>query len=138
MRSDYLNKNSQISNLSLKIKKVTASLTLSDNDSGAIILVNPTATTLITLPTIATGASTDVESGWHCKVMITEDAAQTDAGMNQIVSVDMGSGVNLANVGQMIGYDDGVGNFCAANDDFVVWSAAANPGDYAEFWTDGE
>ena len=54
MRSDYLNKNSQVSNLSLKIKKVTASLTLSDNDSGAIILVNPTATTLITLPTIAT------------------------------------------------------------------------------------
>ena len=79
MRSDYLNKNSQISNLSLKVKKVTASLTLSDNDSGAIILVNPTATTLITLPTIATGASTDVESGWHCKVIITEDAAVTAA-----------------------------------------------------------
>ena len=138
MRSDYLNKNSQISNLSLKIKKVTASLTLSDNDSGAIILVNPTATTLITLPTIATGASTDVESGWHCKVIITEDAAVTDASMNQIVSVDMGSGVNLANVGQMIGYDDGVGNFCAANDDFVVWTAAATPGDYASFLTDGE
>jgi hypothetical protein len=138
MRSDYLNKNSQISNLSLKVKKVTASLTLSDNDSGAIILVNPTATTLITLPTIATGASTDVESGWHCKVIITEDAAVTDASMNQIVSVDMGSGVNLANVGQMIGYDDGVGNFCAANDDFVVWTAAATPGDYASFLTDGE
>ena len=138
MRSDYLNKNSQISNLSLKVKKVTASLTLSDNDSGAIILVNPTATTLITLPTIATGASTDVESGWHCKVIITEDAAVTDASMNQIVSVDMGSGVNLANVGQMIGYDDGIGNFCAANDDFVVWTAAATPGDYASFLTDGE
>ena len=138
MRSDYLNKNSQISNLSLKVKKVTASLTLSDNDSGAIILVNPTATTLITLPTIATGASTDVESGWHCKVIITEDAAVTDASMNQIVSVDMGSGVNLANVGQMIGYDDGGGNFCAANDDFVVWTAAATPGDYASFLTDGE
>jgi len=138
MRSDYLNKNSQISNLSLKIKKVTASLTLSDNDSGAIILVNPTATTLITLPTIATGASTDVESGWHCKVMITEDAAQTDAGMNQIVSVDMGSAVNLANVGSATGYDDGAGTICAANDDFFVWTAAATAGDYCDFFTDGE
>ena len=67
MRSDFLNVNSQVSNHSLKIKKVTASLTLTDNDSGAIILVNPTATTLITLPTLGTDASTDVQSGWNCK-----------------------------------------------------------------------
>ena len=138
MRSDYLNVNSQISGHSLKIKKVTASITLNDNDSGAIILVNPAATTLITLPTLGTDASTDVQSGWYCKVVITEDAAVTDAGMNQIVSVDMGSGVNLANVGVATGYDDGVGAICAANDDFFVWTAAATAGDYCEFFTDGE
>ena len=138
MRSDYLNVNSQISGHNLKIKKVTASITLNDNDSGAIILVNPTATTLITLPTLGTDASTDVQSGWNCKVVITEDAAVTDAGMNQIVSVDMGSGVNLANVGVATGYDDGVGAICAANDDFFVWTAAATAGDYCEFFTDGE
>ena len=138
MRSDFLNVNSQNSNHTLKIKKVTASITLTDNDSGAIILVNPTATTLITLPTLGTDASTDVQSGWNCKVVITEDAAQTDAGMNQIVSVDMGSGVNLANVGVATGYDDGVGAICAANDDFFVWTAAATAGDYCEFFTDGE
>ena len=125
MRSDYLNVNSQLSNHSLKVKKITASITLNENDSGAIILVNPTATTLITLPTLGTDASTDVQSGWHCKVVITEDVAQTDAGMNQIVSVDMGSGVNLANIGSATGYDDGVGAICAANDDFFVWTAAA-------------
>ena len=138
MRSDFLNVNSQVSNHSLKVKKVTASITLTDNDSGAIILVNPTATTFITLPTLGTDASTDVQSGWNCKVVITEDAAVTDAGMNQIVSVDMGSGVNLANVGSATGYDDGVGAICAANDDFFVWTAAATPGDYCDFWTDGE
>ena len=137
MRSDYLNVNSQVSNHSLKVKKVTASITLTDNDSGAIILVNPTATTLITLPTLGTDASTDVQSGWNCKVIITEDAAQTDAGMNQIVSVDMGSGVNLANIGSATGYDDGVGAICAANDDFFVWTAAATAGDYCAFFTDG-
>jgi hypothetical protein len=131
MRSDYLNSSSGVSNLDLKVKKVTASLTLTQEDSGSVVLCNPTATTLITLPST-------LVSGWHCKVVITEDAAVTDASMNQIVSVDMGSGTNLANVGQMIGYDDGIGNFCAANDDFVVWTAAATPGDYAEFWTDGE
>ena len=138
MRSDYLNVNSQVSNLNLKVKKVTASITLNDNDSGAIILVNPAATTLITLPTLGTDASTDVQSGWNCKIVITEDAAVTDAGMNQIVSVDMGSGVNLAKVGVATGYDDGVGAICAANDDFFVWTAAATAGDYCEFFTDGE
>ena len=138
MRSDFLNVNSQISGHNLKIKKVTASITLNDNDSGAIILVNPAATTLITLPTLGTDATTDVQSGWYCKIVITEDAAVTDASMNQIVSVDMGSGVNLANVGIATGYDDGVGAICAANDDFFVWTAAATPGDYCEFFTDGE
>ena len=132
MRSDYLNQNSQVSDFNLKITKVTASVTLTQDNSGSIILVNPTATTLITLPTIS-----DVASGWNCKIILTEDAAVTDASMDQIVSVDMGSGTNLANVGQMIGYDDGIGNFCAANDDFVVWTAAATPGDYASFLTDG-
>ena len=133
MRSDYLNSSSGVSNLDKKIRKVTASVTLDGNDSGSIVLVNPTATTLITLPTISS-----VSSGWNCKVMITEDAAQTDAGMNQIVSVDMGSGTNLANVGSATGYDDGVGAICAANDDFFVWTAAATAGDYCDFFTDGE
>ena len=133
MRSDYLNSSSGVSNLDLKIRKVTASVTLDGNDSGSIILVNPTATTLITLPTLSS-----VSSGWNCKVMVTEDAAQTDAGMNQIVSVDMGSGTNLANVGSATGYDDGVGAICAANDDFFVWTAAATAGDYCDFFTDGE
>ncbi len=133
MRSDYLNSSSGVSNLDKKIRKVTASVTLDGNDSGSIILVNPTATTLITLPTLSS-----VESGWNCKVMVTEDAAQTDAGMNQIVSVDMGSGTNLANVGSATGYDDGVGAICAANDDFFVWTAAATAGDYCDFFTDGE
>ena len=131
MRSDYLNSSSGVSNLDLKIRKVTASVTLDENDSGSIILVNPTATTLITLPST-------LVSGWNCKIILTEDSAVTDADMDQIVSVDMGSGTNLANVGQMVGYDDGAGNFCAANDDFVVWTAAATAGDYASFFTDGE
>ena len=133
MRGDYLNSSSGVSNLDMKIRKVTASVTLDGDDSGSIVLVNPTATTLITLPTISS-----VSSGWNCKVMITEDAAQTDAGMNQIVSVDMGSAVNITNIGSATGYDDGAGTICAASDDFFVWTAAATAGDYCDFFTDGE
>jgi len=133
MRSDYLNSSSGVSNLDMKVRKVTASVTLDGDDSGSIVLVNPTATTLITLPALSS-----VSSGWNCKVMITEDAAQTDAGMNQIVSVDMGSAVNITNVGSATGYDDGAGEICAAGDDFFVWTAAATAGDYCDFYTDGE
>jgi len=132
MRSDYLNESSGVSNLDLKIKKVTASVTLTQDDSGSIILVNPTAETTITLPST-------LVSGWNCKVVCTEDVAATDAGMNQVVNVDMGSGTNLANVGFMTTCNDsGAGNFAAANDDFVVFTAAATPGDYCDFFTDGE
>ena len=131
MRSDYLNSSSGVSNLDKKIRKVTASVTLDGNDSGSIILVNPTAATTITLPST-------LVSGWNCRVVCTEDIAATDGSMDQIVNVDMGSGTNLANIGQVHEVDGTAGNFAAAGDDFFVFTAASTPGDQAEFWTDGE
>ena len=131
MRSDYLNSSSGVSNLDKKIRKVTASVTLDGNDSGSIILVNPTAATTITLPST-------LVSGWNCRVICTEDIAATDGSMDQIVNVDMGSGTNLANIGQVHEVDGTAGNFAAANDDFFVFTADSTPGDQAEFWTDGE
>ena len=47
MYNAYLNSNSGIAGHQLKIKKVTADTTLTANDSGSVILVNPTATTEI-------------------------------------------------------------------------------------------
>jgi hypothetical protein len=49
MYTNYLNSNSGIAGHALKIKKVTASSTLTANDSGAIVLVNPAAATDVTL-----------------------------------------------------------------------------------------
>ena len=105
MRADYLEPNSGVSQHRLKIKRVSASITLTAEDSGSIILVNP--------------------------------AAATDGSMDQIINVDMGSGTNLANIGQVHEVDGTAGDFVVANDDFFVITAAGSPGDYADFWTDG-
>ena len=53
MRSDYLNESSgRSAGYQKKIKKLTASYTVVEEDSGTIFLVNPTATTEIDLPTV--------------------------------------------------------------------------------------
>jgi len=132
MRADYLEINSSVSNHRLKIKKVVADITLTAEDSGSIVLVNPTAATTVTLPTLANAGS-----GWYCKIIATEDAAATDGGMNQIINVDMGSGTNLANIGQVMEVNGAAGDYAVASDDFFVITAAGSPGDYADFWTDG-
>ena len=54
--------------------------------------------------------------------------------MYAVVNIDLGSGSNLANVGQIHEVDGAAGNFAAANDDFVVFTAAASPGDTVEIF----
>ena len=114
----------------VRVKKVLADTTLVTGDSGSIVLVNPTATTAITLPTLATSLA-----GWNCKIMITEDVAGTVGGMGQIVNVDFGSG-NVV-IGQIGSSSDVAGDFSVANDDFVNFTAAASPGDFVDIFTDG-
>ena len=108
------------------VEHVTADIVLSAEDSGKLFIVNPTATTTLTLPAIGL-------AGWHCDVVITEGIAATDASMDHIVNVDMGSGSNLINIGQVHTVDGAgdAGNFCVAGDDFFVFTAAATPGDRA-------
>jgi hypothetical protein len=132
MRSDYLNDNSSLSNQFLEVKKITENYSCLASDSGSYILVNPTATTTVTLPTI----SEDLV-GWYVKVIIGEDVAGADTGMNQIVNVDMGSGTNLANIGMIQEVDGAAGDQIVANDDFIVNTAAANPGNTFDIWCDG-
>ena len=114
----------------MKIIDVTADRTLSEGESGSIVLVDPAATTAITLP------STLVK-GWHCSVILDESETGADTTMDQIVNIDLGSGSNLANVGQIHEVDGAAGDLCVANDDFVTCSAAASPGDRFDIFTDG-
>ena len=130
MRSDYLNSNSNVSNLDVKIKKVTADVTLTDADSGSIVLVNPTATTEIDLP-----ALTACSPGWNCKIILTEDTFSGDTIMNQKVNIDFGSGNSVC--GQVGGFDTAAGDISVSGDDFINCSAAATPGDRFDIFTDG-
>mgnify|MGYP003146515100 CR=1 FL=1 len=132
MRSDYLNDNSSLAKQFIKVKKITENYTCLASDSGSLILVNPTAATTVTLPTI----SEDLV-GWYVKVVIGEDVAGADTGMDQIVNIDMGSGTNLANIGMIQEVDGAAGDQAVANDDFIVNTAAANPGNTFDIWCDG-
>ena len=115
----------------LNIKNVTADTTLTNDDSGKTIIVNPAAETTITLPDVSL-------EGWTCRIILDEDEAGTDAGMDAVVNVDLGSGSNLANVGLITEVNGDAGNFAAANDDFVVFTAAASPGDTIEIFGNGK
>ncbi len=62
----------------------TADYTMTEADNGAIVHVNPAATTLIQLP----GAE-DVGAGWFCTIILTENDGGT---MDQIVNIGTASG----------------------------------------------
>ena len=131
MRSDYLNQNSNVSDFYIKIKKVLADTTLTADDSGSVIMVNPTATTEIDLPALS-----DIKSGWNCKIVLTEDTDGSDQGMGQKVNIDFGSGNDV--VGLIGGIGDGdAGDQAVNNDDFIACTASASPGDMFDIFTDG-
>jgi len=113
----------------LYVRKVTADVTLAAADSGSVILVNPTATTEITLPTVGVDIA-----GWNCAIVVTEDAAQTDGGMGQIVNVYLAGSNHIGQVQDATGTGS---DFADTADDYFVFTAAATPGDRLELWTDG-
>ena len=130
MRADYLNDNSQVSNLDLKIKQVPAAASLVDADSGSVVLVNPTATTEVDLPALS-----DIKSGWNCKIILTEDTFSGDTIMNQKVNIDFGSGNSVCGI--VHGTDAGGSDIAVSGDDYINCSAAATPGDRFDIFTDG-
>ena len=130
-RASYLNDNSGVSGLHLKIKRVTSDYTATANDSGSILLVDPTATTEIDMPAIA-----GVKPGWNCKVVLTEDTDGSDAGMGQKVNIDFGSGNDLIGLIGDTG-DGAAGDQAVDGDDFIACSASASPGDMFDIFTDG-
>ena len=104
------------------VENVTADVTLTNEDSGKLLLVNPTAETTITLPAIE-------NTGFCVDIVLTEGIAATNGSMGQVVNVDLGSGANLINIGQVHEVDGEAGNFAVANDDFFVFTANSTPGD---------
>ena len=76
------------------VENVLADITLTNEDSGKLLLVNPTAETTITMPAIT-------NAGFTVDIVLTEGIAATDGSMDQVVNVDFGSGANLINIGQV-------------------------------------
>ena len=108
----------------------TADYTVTLEDCGKIIMVNPAATTAITLPTIS-----DVPTGWNVRIIVTEDTDGSDGGMGQIVNIDFGSGNDV--VGMIVSADNVAGDYAVNNDDFINFTADASPGDMVEVFSDG-
>ena len=130
MKTSVLNSNSGDYGKQYKqwvVEAVTADKTLDGDDSGKLFVVNPAATTTLTLPAVEL-------VGWNCTVVITEGIAATAGSMNQIVNIALGQGDNI---GQVHEVDGGAGNFAVTGDDFFVFTAAATPGDRVELIADG-
>jgi len=101
------------------VENVIADITLTNEDSGKLLLVNPAATTTITMPAIG-------NAGFHVDVVVTEGIAATDGSMGGIVNVSFLQGDNI---GQVHEVDGTAGNFAVTGDDFFVFTAASTPGD---------
>ena len=101
------------------VESVLADITLTNEDSGKLLLVNPAAETTITMPAIG-------NVGFHVDIVLTEGVAATDGSMAAIVNVSFGQGDNI---GQVHEVDGTAGNFMVTGDDFFVFTAASTPGD---------
>ena len=113
-----------------QIKTVTADTTLTLEDCGKVVMVNPAGTTAITLPTLSSSIA-----GWAVKIIVTEDTDGSDGGMGQIVNIDFGSGNDV--VGMIVSADNVAGDYAVNNDDFINFTADASPGDMVDIFTDG-
>ena len=73
MRSDYLEKNSGVSDLKKKVRHINAAITLKAEDSGSVFLINQAAAYAITLPECAT--EDNKLMGWNAEFIVDTAAA---------------------------------------------------------------
>ena len=73
MRSDYLERNSGVSDLKKKVRHINAAITLKAEDSGSVFLINQGAAYAITLPECAT--EDNKLMGWNAEFIVDTAAA---------------------------------------------------------------
>ena len=119
---------STLSGYKRKVLAKTANYTATAADSGAIIQVNPAATTLIQLP----GAE-DVGAGWWITIVITED----DGGaMDNIVNIGTKAGEFFNGI--IVATDTAAGAVAnGTSHDFITFTAAATSGERVDIYSDG-
>ena len=92
MRSDYLEKNSGVSDVKKKIRHINAAITLTAEDSGSVFLINQGAAYAITLPECAT--EDNKLMGWNAEFIL--DTADSNAVTVQVTGDD---GDNMVGLG---------------------------------------
>jgi hypothetical protein len=92
MRSDYLERNSGVSDVKKKIRHINAAITLTAEDSGSVFLINQGAAYAITLPECAT--EDNKLMGWNAEFIL--DTADSNAVTVQVTDDD---GDNMVGLG---------------------------------------
>jgi len=114
-----------------KIKALTASHTVEVSECGTIFVVDPAATTNITMPQADAAGP-----GWWCKIILAESDGAADEDLDQKVNIGF-DGQKL--YGQTFGSDGDAGTqaLTASSHDFINVANDASSGDSVEIISDG-
>ena len=128
MRSDYLEKNSGVSDLKRKIRHVNAAITLKAEDSGTIFMINQAAAYAITLPECAT--EDNKLMGWSAEFILGTVASNAVT-----VQVTDDDGNNMVGLG--IDMEGSTGTE-STGFDVLTFISGATKGDRASLVCDGD
>ena len=128
MRSDYLEKNSGVSDLKRKIRHVNAAITQKAEDSGTIFMKNQAAATAITLPECAT--EDNKLMGWSAEFILGTVASNAVT-----VQVTDDDGNNMVGLG--IDMEGSTGTE-STGFDVLTFISGATKGDRASLVCDGD
>jgi len=131
MRSDYLEKNSGVSDLKRKIRHVNAAITLTAEDSGTIFMINQAAAYAITLPECAT--EDNKLMGWSAEFILGTVAS------NAVTVQVTGDDGDIMH-GHGIDGEDGAAQTVSEGSGFDVLTfiSGATKGDRASIMCDGD
>ena len=124
MRSSYLEQNSGVSDLKLKVENISAARTLTAADSGKIFTIDQGSAFSITLPTAAAAGA-----GWHAKFILTT------ADSNAVEVIPNSAEDTL--IGMITSADGADSESAESGVDQFVWASGAAVGDWAELVCDG-
>jgi len=128
MRSDYLEKNSGVSDVKKKIRHVNAAITLTAEDSGSIFMINQAAAYAITLPECAT--EDNKLMGWNAEFIVGTVASNAVT-----VQVTADDGDNMVGLG--IDMEGSTGTE-STGFDVLTFISGATKGDRASLVCDGD
>ena len=131
MRSDYLERNSGVSDLKRKIRHINAAITLTAEDSGTVFMINQAAAYAITLPECAT--EDNKLMGWSAEFIVGTVASNA---VTVQVTDDDGDIMH----GHGIDGEDGAAQTVSEGTGFdvVTFISGATKGDRASIICDGD